>query len=65
MIINGNITRKIESGILKDIEIIIPAAVIDELQSQASQKRDQGFVGLEEVKKTTKIIKEFWFNYKV
>lgn len=64
MIINGNITRKIESGILKDIEIIIPAAVIDELQSQASQKRDQGFVGLEEVKKLQKLSKNFGLTIK-
>lgn len=64
VIINGNITRKIESGILKDIEIIIPAAVIDELQSQASQKRDQGFVGLEEVKKLQKLSKNFGLTIK-
>ncbi len=64
VIINGNITRKIESGILKDIEIIIPAAVIDELQSQASQKRDEGFVGLEEVKKLQKLSKNFGLTIK-
>ena len=64
MIINGNITRKIESGLLKDTEIIIPAAVIDELQSQASQKRDQGFVGLEEVKKLQKLSKNFGLTIK-
>ena len=64
VIINGNITRKIESGLLKDTEIIIPAAVIDELQSQASQKRDQGFVGLEEVKKLQKLSKNFGLTIK-
>lgn len=64
VIINGNITRKIESGHLKDTEIIIPAAVIDELQSQASQKRDQGFVGLEEVKKLQKLSKNFGLTIK-
>ena len=64
VIINGNITRKIESGLLKDIEIIIPVAVIDELQSQASQKRDQGFVGLEEVKKLQKLSKNFGLTIK-
>ncbi len=64
VIINGNIIRKIESGLLKDTEIIIPAAVIDELQSQASQKRDQGFVGLEEVKKLQKLSKNFGLTIK-
>lgn len=64
VIINGNITRKIESGHLKDTEIIIPVAVIDELQSQASQKRDQGFVGLEEVKKLQKLSKNFGLTIK-
>ena len=65
MIINGNIIRKIESGLLKDTEIIIPAAVIDELQSQASQKKRSRVCRTRRSKKTTKIIKEFWFNYKV
>ncbi len=64
VIINGNIIRKIESGLLKDTEIIIPAAVIDELQSQASQKRDEGFVGLEEVKKLQKLSKNFGLTIK-
>ena len=64
MIINGNIIRKIESGLLKDTEIIIPAAVLDELQSQASQKRDEGFVGLVEVKKLQKLTKNFGLTIK-
>lgn len=59
VIINGQVTKQIQSGMLKDIEIIIPAAVIDELQSQASQKREQGFAGLEEIKKLHKLSKNF------
>lgn len=51
IIVNGQIIKKIESGELKDAEIIIPTAVLDELQSQAAQKKEQGFVGLEEIKK--------------
>jgi len=51
IIIDGEITRLIESGNLKDCEIIIPVAVLDELQAQASQSKDYGFVGLEEIKK--------------
>lgn len=51
IIIDGEITKLVESGNLKDCEIIIPVAVLDELQSQASQNKDYGFVGLEEIKK--------------
>ncbi len=38
---------KVEEG----SEIIIPLAVLDELQSQASTNKEHGFVGLEEIKK--------------
>ena len=64
MIINGQISKEVESGILKDHEIIIPVAVIDELQSQASQKKEQGFIGLEEVKKLQALTKEFEISLK-
>ena len=64
MIINGQISKEVESGILKDHEIIIPVAVIDELQSQASQKKEQGFIGLEEVKKLQALTKEFGISLK-
>ena len=64
VIINGQISKEVESGILKDHEIIIPVAVIDELQSQASQKKEQGFIGLEEVKKLQALTKEFEISLK-
>lgn len=51
IIINGLIIKLVESGNIKNVEIIIPMAVLDELQSQAAQKKEQGFVGLEEVNK--------------
>ena len=51
IIIDGEITKQIESGVIKDVEIIIPVAVLDELQSQASQNKDYGLVGLDEIKK--------------
>ncbi len=50
VIINGQIIILIESGKIKNSEIIIPQAVFDELQSQASQKKEQGFIGLEVIK---------------
>ncbi len=51
IIINGQIIKEVETGSLKNIEMIIPMAVLDELQSQAAQKKEQGFVGLEAIKK--------------
>lgn len=50
VIINGQIILLIESGKIKNSDIIIPQAVFDELQSQASQKKEQGFIGLEVIK---------------
>jgi len=51
IIINGQIIKEVESNSLENAEIIVPMAVLDELQSQAAQKKEQGFVGLEEIKK--------------
>lgn len=51
IIINGQIIKEVETGSLENAELIIPMAVLDELQSQAAQKKEQGFVGLEAIKK--------------
>ncbi len=51
VIINGQLIEQIESGSIRNSEIIIPQAVFDELQSQASSKKEQGFVGLEKIRK--------------
>lgn len=51
VIINGQLVSQIESGSIRNCEIIIPQAVFDELQSQASKKREQGFIGLEKIRK--------------
>ena len=55
IVINGLIINQVETGAIKNIEIIVPMAVLDELQSQAAQKKEQGFVGLEELKKLQEI----------
>jgi ATPase len=39
------------SVIINGSDIIIPQAVFDELQSQASKKKEQGFIGLERIQK--------------
>ena len=51
VIINGQLIAQIEAGSIKNSEIIIPQVVFDELQSQASSKKEQGFVGLEKIQK--------------
>jgi ATPase len=52
IIIDGEITKMIETGQIDNgSEIIIPLAVLDELQSQASSNKEYGFVGLNEIKK--------------
>lgn len=51
IIIDGNVPSVIEKDGLTDVEIVIPYAVLDELQAQASKGREPGFVGLEEIKK--------------
>ncbi|HVX02657.1 MAG TPA: PINc/VapC family ATPase, partial [Nitrososphaera sp.] len=52
IIIDGEITKMLEAGeIDAKSEIIIPLAVLDELQAQASTNKEHGFVGLAEIKK--------------
>jgi ATPase len=65
VIISGQITKQVESNIIHDVELIIPVAVLDELQSQASQKKEQGFTGLNEIKKIQTISKEHGILIKI
>lgn len=52
IIIDGEITKMVEAGRIEEgSQIIIPLAVLDELQSQASTNKEHGFVGLAELKK--------------
>jgi len=51
IIIDGNVPSVIEKEGYSDVEVIIPYAVLDELQAQASKHREPGFVGLTEIKK--------------
>lgn len=50
VIINGQLVAQIDAGSVRNVQIIIPQAVFDELQAQAATKREQGFIGLEKVK---------------
>jgi ATPase len=58
IIVDGKISEMIEKGKLKEIELIIPLAVLNELQSQASKGRESGFIGLDELKKIRKICED-------
>lgn len=63
IIIDGKISEMLEKDETEGLEdIIIPIAVLDELQSQASKGRESGFVGLEELKKIRKLCKEKKIN---
>ena len=59
IIINGYLAEQIESGSVRNSDIIIPQAVFDELQSQASNHKQQGFIGLEQIQKLNKLSGEF------
>ena len=50
VIINGQLINQIENGSIRNSDIIIPQAVLDELQSQASFNKEQGFTGLDKIK---------------
>ncbi|MBI2547380.1 MAG: Flp pilus assembly complex ATPase component TadA [Candidatus Aenigmarchaeota archaeon] len=50
IIVDGKISEMLKGDELKNIEIIVPYAVLDELQAQASKGREPGFAGLGELK---------------
>jgi len=62
VIINGNLVSQIESGSIRNFEIIIPQSVFDELQSQASKKKEQGFIGLEKIKELKSLSGSYGLN---
>ncbi|HTX44425.1 MAG TPA: PINc/VapC family ATPase [Methanocella sp.] len=58
VIIDGRITRKVSSGEFKGAMIIVPEAVISELEMQANQGKEIGFNGLEELRKLQDMARE-------
>jgi len=58
VIIDGRITRKVLSGDFKGAMIIVPEAVISELETQANQGKEIGFNGLEELRKLQDMARE-------
>lgn len=55
IIVDGKISEMIKNEELENVEIIIPYAVLDELQAQASKGREPGFAGLGELKQLREI----------
>jgi ATPase len=57
-IINGITPKILEQYQANEVEVIIPYAVIDELEALASKGKEPGFTGLEEVKKLRELCEE-------
>ena len=55
IIVDGKISEMLKNDELENAEIIIPYAVLDELQAQASKGREPGFAGLGELKQLREI----------
>jgi ATPase len=51
VVIDGRVSRLIESGELHDCEVLVPNLVVSELEHQANMGKDSGFSGLTELKK--------------
>ncbi|NPA85843.1 MAG: Flp pilus assembly complex ATPase component [bacterium] len=51
VIIDGLLSELVASGELRGAKIVIPEAVISELEHQANQGRESGFAGLEELER--------------
>jgi len=62
IIIDRKISELLKSEKLKNVEIIIPIAVLDELQAQASKGREPGFIGLDEIEKIREICEKKGFE---
>lgn len=55
VIVDGRITKIVQEQEFKECEVIIPEAVISELENQANKGRETGFNGLEELKNLQKL----------
>ncbi len=62
VIIEGLVSKKIEAGELSPSEIIIAEAAMAELENQANQGRETGYIGLEEVKNLREISSKHKFT---
>ncbi|HLE46904.1 MAG TPA: PIN domain-containing protein, partial [Candidatus Thermoplasmatota archaeon] len=49
VIVDGRITRLVESGDFEGAEIVVPEAVVAELEAQANRGHESGLAGLDEL----------------
>lgn len=57
VIIDGRITARLKTGEFESARLIIPEALVSELEAQANRGRETGFKGLEELKKLSDMAK--------
>jgi ATPase len=57
VIIDGRITAKLKAGEFKNARVIIPEALVSELEAQANRGKETGFKGLEELKELSDMAK--------
>ena len=50
-IIDGRVSERIESGAYEGTALVVPEAVVGELEAQANEGRDTGWAGLEELQR--------------
>ncbi len=58
VIIDGRITAKLKAGEFKEATVIVPEALVSELEAQANRGRETGFKGLEELKELSDMAKK-------
>ncbi|HIP17142.1 MAG TPA: PIN domain-containing protein [Methanothermococcus okinawensis] len=58
VVIDGRVSEFIKNGTIRDSKIIIPEAVVAELEAQANKGREIGYLGIEELTKLVEISKE-------
>jgi ATPase len=57
VVIDGRISARVKSGELKGKRIVVPEAVVAELEAQANHGRDTGLKGLEELRRLSEMAK--------
>ncbi|MCX8147019.1 MAG: PIN domain-containing protein, partial [Candidatus Woesearchaeota archaeon] len=62
VIIEGLVSKKIEAGEIRPKTLIIHEAVLAELENQANQGKETGYLGIDEVKKLREISKRYGFT---
>ncbi|MCD6371533.1 MAG: Flp pilus assembly complex ATPase component TadA, partial [Candidatus Aenigmarchaeota archaeon] len=58
ILIDRRLSAMIKEKKLKNVEIVVPVAALDELQAQASKGREPGFIGLDELKLLRELCKK-------